>query len=265
MQAAVPHRRGLRSRAKHLRGRRVPARPALFTNPRGVAWALLAFRCAWPCAYCRRRARRLSGGRAAPHLRDPLAARRAHRRSRSSPGRRPARSTVPRWRRAPSDFGDAGVDIARIWSELRVEKVFRSDMPVAARHRRGAGARLRARRTARPHDHDRLLRHVAARRRCCAAVFPTRGIADAIARGHLYAVAVTATSYHSGRSFTFVQGRPGHPVWTKSRRVVLPAVLTHRHVLASSAIPILFPPVRIDDHGAASCGSATARCAWSRR
>ena len=52
----------------------------------------------------------------------------------------------------------------------------------------------------------------------------TNSIADAIARGHLYAVAVTATSYHSGRSYTFVQGRAGHPVWTKSRRVVLPAV-----------------------------------------
>lgn len=28
-----------------------------------------------------------------------------------------------------SDFRDAGIDIARIWSELRVEKVFRSDVP----------------------------------------------------------------------------------------------------------------------------------------
>ncbi|MFN2425420.1 MAG: patatin-like phospholipase family protein, partial [Candidatus Binatia bacterium] len=80
-------------------------------------------------------------------------------------------------------------------------------------------------------------------------VFPTRGIADAISRGHLYAVAVTATSYHSGRSCTFVQGRPGHPIWIKSRRVVVPTILTHRHVLASSAIPILFPPVRLEQGG----------------
>lgn len=33
---------------------------------------------------------------------------------------------------------------------------------------------------------------------------------------------MSATSYHSGRSFTFVQGRPGHPVWEKSRRLVTP-------------------------------------------
>ena len=77
------------------------------------------------------------------------------------------------------------------------------------------------------------------------AVFPPRGIGDAIERGDVYAVAVSATSYHSGRSFTFVQGRAGHPVWTKSRRVVLPVTLTHRHILASGAIPIVFPPVQI--------------------
>ncbi len=75
--------------------------------------------------------------------------------------------------------------------------------------------------------------------------FPLRGIADGIRRGRLYAVAVSATSYHSGRSFTFVEGRPGHPVWAKSRRLVLPVSLTHRHVMASSAIPIVFPPVRV--------------------
>ena len=56
---------------------------------------------------------------------------------------------------------------------------------------------------------------------------------------------MSATSYHSGRSFTFVQGRPGHPVWQKSRRVVLPVELTIDHVCASAAIPLVFPPVRV--------------------
>ena len=145
-----------------------------------------------------------------------------------------------------ADFGDAGVDIARIWSELRVEKLFRSDIPALL----STGAAL-----ARDFVLGGLLGHTVTTgffdtsplEEMLSTVFPPRGIATAIARGHLYAVAVTATSYHSGRSYTFVQGRPGHPVWIKSRRVVLPAVLTHRHVLASSAIPILFPPVRVDD------------------
>ena len=43
--------------------------------------------------------------------------------------------------------------------------------------------------------------------------------------GYEPALAVTATSYHSGRSFTFIQGRAGHPVWLKSRRVTLPVTI----------------------------------------
>jgi NTE family protein len=66
----------------------------------------------------------------------------------------------------------------------------------------------------------------------------------------VYAVAVSATSYHSGRSYTFVQGRQGHAIWSKSRRVVLPVTLTAQHILASGAIPIVFPPVRLDAGGA---------------
>jgi NTE family protein len=104
--------------------------------------------------------------------------------------------------------------------------------------------------------HHGPARHVAARA-LIAEAFPARGIAAAIRRGDLYAVALSATSYHSGRSYTFIQGRAGHPVWTKSRRVVMPVTLTHEHILASSAIPIVFPPVQIRSAGASS-GSATA-------
>jgi NTE family protein len=86
-------------------------------------------------------------------------------------------------------------------------------------------------------------------------IFPVRGIEGAIRRGQLYAVAITATSYHSGRSFTFVQGRPEHPVWVKSRRVVLPVTLTHRHVLASAAIPGIFPPVAVATEAGESVGA----------
>ena len=74
---------------------------------------------------------------------------------------------------------------------------------------------------------------------------PVDGIAESIREGHLYAVAVSATSYHSGKSYTFIQGKPGHPVWIKSRRVSLSVELTLDHVLASAAIPIVFPPVLV--------------------
>ncbi|MFI5215127.1 MAG: patatin-like phospholipase family protein, partial [Candidatus Limnocylindria bacterium] len=141
-------------------------------------------------------------------------------------------------------LSDATREIARIWSELRVEQVFRTDGRALAR----TGLSL-----ARDFVLGGLLGHTGTRAlfdtaplaQLIEGIFPPRGIADAIRRGRLYAVAITATSYHSGRSFTFIQGRPGHPVWVKSRRVVLPVTLNHRHVLASSAIPAVFPPVRV--------------------
>ena len=82
-----------------------------------------------------------------------------------------------------------------------------------------------------------------------AAHLPLAGVAASIARGDLYALAVTATSYHSGRSFTFIQGRPGHPLWLKSRRVTLPVEIDVDHVCASASIPIVFPPVRVTVEG----------------
>jgi len=79
------------------------------------------------------------------------------------------------------------------------------------------------------------------------------GIRESIAAGDLFAAAVSATSYHSGRSFTFVQGRPGHPVWARARRVALATEITHEHVSASAAIPIVFPPVRIRTSPGGEC------------
>jgi len=75
------------------------------------------------------------------------------------------------------------------------------------------------------------------------------GIARAIGSGALHAVAISATSYHSGRSFTFIQGAEGHATWTRRRRVALRATLGVDHVLASAAIPLVFAPVRVRTEG----------------
>jgi NTE family protein len=146
-------------------------------------------------------------------------------------------------------FGVAAGTAADLWSNLRFEQVIRTDL--AALAWRGAtlardfllGPLLGTTITHGLFDTAPLAATV-------ADAFPPRGIAAAIRRGDVYAVAISATSYHSGRSYTFVQGRPGHAVWSKSRRVVMPVTLTHEHILASSAIPIVFPPVRIASAGA---------------
>ncbi|QQZ40544.1 patatin-like phospholipase family protein [Pseudomonas sp. SK3(2021)] len=72
------------------------------------------------------------------------------------------------------------------------------------------------------------------------------GIRQAIAQKHLQAVAVTAFGYESGQAVTFYQGAGTIDAWLRHRRIGLPTELTVEHLLASSAIPLLFAPVKID-------------------
>jgi NTE family protein len=67
-----------------------------------------------------------------------------------------------------------------------------------------------------------------------------------IAAGHLSAFSVTCSGYTSGQSVTFYVGRPGTEGWKRARRVGVDAPITVDHVLASSALPFIFPPVRIN-------------------
>jgi NTE family protein len=68
----------------------------------------------------------------------------------------------------------------------------------------------------------------------------------AIEAGDLVAFAVTCSGYTSGQSVTFFQGRPGLQPWRRARRVGLAMPITVEHLLASSALPFIFPPVLIN-------------------
>lgn len=141
-----------------------------------------------------------------------------------------------------ASFRDGTQTLAQLWSDLTVEQVFKSDILSLARggttlvRDMALGWLLGAGNTASILDASPL-------RGFIGAFLPLDGIAESIRKGRLYAVAVTATSYHSGKCFTFIQGQPGHPLWTKSRRVTLSVQLTLDHILASAAIPIVFQPV----------------------
>lgn len=62
-----------------------------------------------------------------------------------------------------------------------------------------------------------------------------------IRSGHLQALAVTASSYSSGEHITFFQGDRRLLPWVRSQRRGLRDKITHAHLLASSAIPFVFP------------------------
>ena len=71
------------------------------------------------------------------------------------------------------------------------------------------------------------------------------GIAKAIERGHLKALAVTASAYTSARSVTFFQASEWAGPWSRVRRVGRPARIGVEHLMASAAVPFVFPPVQI--------------------
>lgn len=68
-------------------------------------------------------------------------------------------------------------------------------------------------------------------------------------RGHLRALAVTASSYSTGEHTTFYQGVDGIEPWVRSQRRAVPTTISHQHLLASSAIPFVFPAQALDMHG----------------
>jgi NTE family protein len=76
---------------------------------------------------------------------------------------------------------------------------------------------------------------------------PWRGVAANIRKGHLDALAVSATHLGSGEVRLFVQRRDGTaPRWSLGRYTqAQPARIGPKHALASAALPVIFPAVRV--------------------
>jgi NTE family protein len=70
-------------------------------------------------------------------------------------------------------------------------------------------------------------------------------IQDAIDHGYIEAVTVTAAGYGSARSTSFFQAAPEHANWSRTRRRGFKCKLHLDHLMASIAVPMIFPPVRI--------------------
>ena len=142
------------------------------------------------------------------------------------------------------NFSSASKLLVKLWSALQAHNVYRTD-PLAMMKNAaslaldfGLGGVIGAGRVQSLVDSSPLYRFLGEN-------LKLDGIRKAVKQGSLYALGITATGYHTGRAFTFVEGKPGHPLWNKSRRVALQAEITLPHVLASAAIPIVFPPVEL--------------------
>ncbi len=66
-----------------------------------------------------------------------------------------------------------------------------------------------------------------------------------ISRGYLRAISVNASSYTTHDSISFYQAQSDIQPWTREQRRGIPCTLNSEHLMASSAIPMLFPPVKM--------------------
>ena len=86
------------------------------------------------------------------------------------------------------------------------------------------------------------------------------GIQTALDRQALRGVAVTASAYTRAKAVSYFQAQEGIDAWERTRRGGQPAELRVHHLLASAALPILFPAERMVMNIL-----VTVVCVWSHR
>jgi NTE family protein len=147
-----------------------------------------------------------------------------------------------------ADQFDAGVEaIAQMWHDIHAEQVYRADSLGVIRS--GAqwltmlsiGWLLARWRKARP----RSLLDNAPLAGLLAHAVPLQRLPRLLAGRHLQALALTASNYSSGEHVTFYQSAAPVAPWQRSQRIAAPAELGIPHLLASSAIPFVFPAAEL--------------------
>lgn len=75
-----------------------------------------------------------------------------------------------------------------------------------------------------------------------------RHLHKAIQRGTLHALCITASSYDDGQAVTWFVARDGIDGWERAKRIGVRAEIGTDHLMASSALPFVFPAVKVDGH-----------------
>jgi NTE family protein len=144
--------------------------------------------------------------------------------------------------------------LADVWTGIRIEDVFRVDLrDLAGRTMRWGGRLLGGGR--KPLPPAKSLVDTAPLGELLDRVLGAQGgaipgIARNLRRGHLRAVALTASSYTTGQSVTWVQAREdcGIQTWERPQRTSAPCTFRVEHVMASAALPFFFPAIEVDGH-----------------
>ncbi len=135
--------------------------------------------------------------------------------------------------------------LLRWWRAINVTDVYRADFVTLTRHGLQLVATLGGGGLG-PERATSLLDSTPLRKLLSAGI-DTEAIHAHIEAGNLHAVAINATSYGSGHAVTFYDATPALAPWHRVRRRGERCRLEIDHVLASSAIPLVFPAVRVGE------------------
>mgnify|MGYP006184793747 FL=1 len=159
------------------------------------------------------------------------------------------------------NFDQSMEDLVHVWSHFQVEQVYRSDVLDMLR----SGARwmsllslgwLITQKRIRPKsllNNDPLSDLLQER-------IDLERLPGLLRDGHLQALAITASSYSTGEHVTFYESNRAITPWVRNQRLAQHGRLTHQHLLASSAIPFIFPAMRLEGpQGTAYFGDGSMR------
>ncbi len=144
-------------------------------------------------------------------------------------------------------FAERTAELAQSWGMLECRHIFRFDYRSIIPFRSAIASVFPRKRWHRPRGFvdTSPLRELLLHMCHTNSRQPIAGISRNLQSGELSAVAVITLDYSTGQNVRWVQGRNGGENFDGPNRRVVQTDLTIEHVLASAALPFVFPAVRI--------------------
>lgn len=142
-----------------------------------------------------------------------------------------------------TQFREAIWRLVHVWGNFHMSQVFHSDFTGLSKSAlQWAGSMARG--SSKNRKSNGLLNR-APLHQLLEYYLPFENIQSSIDQNHLHALCINASNYSTGNSVSFYQGNEDIEPWVRTNRIGIKAEIGINHLMASSAIPLLFAPVAL--------------------